>query len=263
MRKVLHAGPMDKPRIREIIDIIEETQKVKTFIVIDEEISKKGKPGQFAMLWVPKSEEIPISISNIQGNEVWFTVSRVGETTKKLHKMRRGDLIGVRGPYGNSFDLNYKEIIVVGGGYGIAPLAFAAETAKKNNSKIYVFIGAKTRSELIFIERLKKTTDKLYISTDDGTMGFKGFVTDLFLEKLDNGIVKGETILTCGPEAMIYKVYKIGESYNINVQASLERYMMCGIGICGSCALGRYRVCIDGPVFNMQMLKEVEDWIKK
>ncbi|MGQ4892532.1 MAG: dihydroorotate dehydrogenase electron transfer subunit [Candidatus Njordarchaeia archaeon] len=253
----------DRPRIVEITDIQIETPKVKTFKFKDDYISENSRPGQFLMIWVPKSGEIPISVSNVivERKEVWITIAKVGETTAKMHGYKVGDKIGVRGPYGNGFDIDYDEILFIGGGYGVAPLVFASELAKKNGSKIYGIVGAKTKQDLLFINRVKRVTEKFWITTEDGSLGVKGVVTDLLERILTKKVLEPDVMLTCGPEGMIAKVYEIAKKFNISIQASLERYMKCGIGICGSCAIGEYRVCIDGPVFNTEMLRKVEPYL--
>ena len=250
----------DRPRTHKITEIVRETHKVKTYKFFDEHLALHAKPGQFLMLWIPGVDEIPISISKVNRAtfEVWITVARVGDATSKLDAFKEGDVIGVRGPYGTAFTIDdYKKILIIGGGYGIAPLAFLAEEAHRLGKLLNVIIGAKTKEDLFFVNRFKKVTKALLISTDDGSFGVKGFTTDVYLSFLESTSTKPDVVLTCGPEKMMAKVYSISEKFGIPVQASLERYMKCGIGICGSCALGPYRVCIDGPVFTSDMLKEV------
>ncbi|MCD6484360.1 MAG: dihydroorotate dehydrogenase electron transfer subunit [Candidatus Odinarchaeota archaeon] len=256
----------DKPRVHKISEIVKETHKVKTYKFFDEHLALSAKPGQFLMLWIPGVDEIPISISNVDRTtfEVWITVARVGDATSILDTLKKGDEIGVRGPYGTAFTIDdYRRILIIGGGYGIAPLAFLAEEAHKSGKLLDVIIGAKTKEDLFFVDRFKKVAKTLLISTDDGSFGVKGFTTDLYISFLKSASTKPDVVLTCGPEKMMAKVYLISKKYEIPVQASLERYMKCGIGICGSCALGPYRVCIDGPVFTSNMLKKVSNELGK
>lgn len=256
----------DKPRVHEIIEIVKETYKVKTYKFIDKTIAVNAKPGQFLMLWIPGTDEIPISISNVNKTsfEVWITVARVGEATTKLDTYKVGDKIGVRGPYGTAFTIGkYEHLLIIGGGYGIAPLAFLSEVAYNMGKHVDVIIGARTKKDLFFVDRFRRASHNLLISTDDGSIGEKGFVTDLYASYLNSSEKNPDVVLTCGPEKMMAKVYSISEEYKIPVQASLERYMKCGIGICGSCAIGPFRVCIDGPVFTSEMLKNISHELGK
>jgi dihydroorotate dehydrogenase electron transfer subunit len=148
--------------------------------------------------------------------------------------------------------------LVVAGGMGIAPLAPLIEISKARGINIDLALGAKTSEELLFQNRLKDCCDKLFIATDDGSKGYHGFVSDMVEEILER---EGyDEILTCGPEPMIKKVVDIAKPKNIPVQASLERFMKCGVGICDSCAINGLHVCKDGPVFSDKILSELNDF---
>ena len=248
-------------RTVKIEKIVDENPKVKTFYFRDR-LCLEAKPGQFLMVWIPGVDEIPLSVSGVYSNGLAsVTVARVGEATEAMHRLKPNNLIGVRGPLGNSFEISKGKILLVGGGTGMAPLAFLAEKLAENSSEITFIIGAKSAQELLFLERIKKTLSqlksKIIVMTEDGSLGQKGVATD----PLDNLLreEKYDMIYACGPEPMIEKVFLAAEEANIPFQASLERIMRCGIGICGSCMLGRYRVCRDGPVFTSQRLREVID----
>jgi dihydroorotate dehydrogenase electron transfer subunit len=181
----------------------------------------------------------------------------VGEASNALFNLKEGDKIGVRGPYGNGFELKGKKILFVGGGTGVAMIAPAVEEAVRKNISSTVIIGVKNKSELFFEDRFKKCGAQVYVSTDDGSKGYKGFASDLTKELLSKG--KFASVLTCGPEIMMKKLLDICK--NIPFQASLERYMKCGIGLCGQCCIGiGSRVCKEGPVFDGKMLKNFEDF---
>jgi dihydroorotate dehydrogenase electron transfer subunit len=137
----------------------------------------------------------------------------------------------------------------------MAPLAPAIEDAQKSGKSVTTAIGARTASELLFVERMKKSS-KVYTSTDDGSAGYNGFVPALASEIL--GKNKFEMMITCGPEIMIKKIFELGEKHKIPVQASIERYMKCGVGLCDACSIGGYLVCKDGPIFTYQQLKNTE-----
>lgn len=248
-----------KPKVRPISDIVVETPTVKTFYVECPEIASTVHPGQFLMVWVIGVDEVPIAVSEVrEGRILGLTVAKVGDATSQLHELDKGDKIGIRGPYGNWFDLSGDRIVMVGGGYGIAPLAFCADVALSEGKKVKVILGAKTANELVLLRRLKKLGANLLITTDDGSAGMKGFATDA-LERI---LLEEEfdLCLTCGPEKMMKKVVEITSSKGIRTQVSLERYMKCGIGLCGQCCIDPFghRVCTEGPVFYPQQLGDVE-----
>jgi len=214
------------------------------------------------MIWLPGFDEIPMSISstNAKGSAS-VTVANVGEATRLLHRKERGDVIGVRGPFGNNFDPVEGSLLLIGGGTGIAPLAFLSEKLAKQASRVTFLLGARTREELLFLSRIKrilqKAGGKVIACTEDGSYGYTGVVTKLVEETLAEG--KFDAIYACGKEAMLLKVFTLAQKHGIPLQASLERLMRCAIGLCGSCAIGRYRVCVDGPVFTGEQLREVRD----
>lgn len=245
---------MNIPKITKILDIQNEAKNVKT---ITFKYPNKSKPGQFFMIWIPGVDEIPMSVSYLDKNIKGITFKKIGDATSALYKLKKGDRIGVRGPYGNGFQLKGKQVLFVGGGTGIATIAPAVEHTVKNKNKATVIIGAKTKDELFFEDRLKKCGAKILVSTDDGSKGFKGFVTDLVQDILKKENI--DSIMTCGPEQMLKTL--LTYSNNIYFQASLERYMKCALGICGQCCVGEgLRVCMDGPIFDGETLKNVTDF---
>jgi dihydroorotate dehydrogenase electron transfer subunit len=245
---------MNIPKITKIIESKREAADIKT---ITFNYPKEIESGQFFMIWIPDVDEVPMSVSYINGDIKGITFRKVGDATNALFKLKPGDKIGIRGPYGNGFKIKGKHILFVGGGTGIATLAPAVEEALKKNIPSTVVIGMKTKNEIFFKNRLKKSGAKVIISTDDGSEGLEGYASDAAKEILKKE--KIDAVLTCGPEAMM----KILLTYfkNISFQASLERYMKCSIGICGQCCIGKgLRVCIDGPIFDGKTLKNVEDF---
>ena len=248
-------------RTVKIEKVVDENPNVKTFYFRDR-LCLEAKPGQFLMVWIPGVDEIPLSVSGVYSNGLAsVTVARVGEATEAMHRLKPNNLIGVRGPFGNSFEISKGKILLVGGGTGMAPLAFLAEKLAEKLCEITFIIGAKSAQELLFLERIEKTLSqlksKIIVMTEDGSLGQKGVATD----PLDNLLreEKYDMIYACGPEPMIKKAFLAAEEANTPFQASLERIMRCGIGICGSCMLGKYRVCRDGPVFSSHQLREVID----
>jgi len=248
---------INRPRIVRIQEIREENPKVKTFVFHDKHCAEANS-GQFVMVWIPRVDEVPMSLSSVSSNGFSsITVAEVGEATQTLHERKIGDVIGIRGPYGKGFVLTSGTVMIVGGGTGLVPLMPLAESLAKISAKISFLAGAKSRNELLFLDRIKKVVSKVDVTTEDGSQGAKGLVTDLAEQILKKE--KFDMIYACGPEKMMLEMFLLAEQYNTPFQASLERYIRCGIGICGSCCMGEYRICKDGPVFSGGQLRKVKD----
>lgn len=247
-------------RTTRILDVKTESPTVKTFTFKDK-ICAKAVPGQFIMLWIPGVDEIPLSISGIHEDAVSVTVAKVGEATEALHMRGKNDIIGLRGPFGRGFTLKKGNVLLVGGGTGLAPLRFLTQKLLETEAAITFLMGAKTRVELLFLEEMEELLTKyegrFLASTEDGTHGVKGVVTDLLEEILSNA--RFEIAYACGPEPMLVEVFNKAQEHRVPLEVSLERLMRCAIGICGSCVLGKYRVCRDGPVFSLEQLREMKN----
>jgi len=245
---------MEIPEVLKIKYVVKENYKTKTFF-----FNKKieAEPGQFMMVWIPRADEKPFAVSFT--NPFGITVCKAGTISSKLLVMKEGYKLGIRGPYGHGFKLKGKKICLVGGGYGIIPLALLSEKAKKKRIKVTTIIGAKTKNDLFFLNRLRKSS-KVLITTDDGSLGRKGFATDALKDFLKEE--KFDCVYTCGPEIMMKRVFEICENNGIECQISLERYMKCGFGVCGSCCLDDALVCKDGPVFNSDQLRRLSEFGK-
>ena len=245
---------MDTPTIYTIQKSIRETRDIKTLIFPYEQ---QIIPGQFFMIWIPGVDEIPMSVSYIEEKNKGITFRNIGDATNALFTFEKGDKIGVRGPYGHGFEYSGNHLLFVGGGTGIAMIAPAVEHVRKQAKKVTCILGAKTKDELFFVERIKKTGATVILSTDDGSMGFKGFASDIAVQILKKE--KIDSIYTCGPEPMMKSLFE--QSLDVPFQASLERYMKCGVGICGQCCIGEgIRVCLDGPVFDRKKLQKFKDF---
>jgi len=246
-------------RTKPIVRIDAESPTVKTFIFKDKQCAR-AKPGQFLMLWIPSVDEVPLSIMDAkEDGTVAVSVKAVGEATRVLHQKRTGETIGVRGPFGNSFMMRGHKILVVGGGTGIAPLLFLTRNLASKAVNTTFMLGAQTKGELLFrseLQKLEKKKVRLLTSTEDGSSGLMGLCTEPVEQMLIEE--KFDMIYACGPEQMILKVFELAENHKVNMQASLERLMRCAVGLCGSCVIGKYRVCADGPVFTSRQLREVK-----
>ena len=243
------------PTICKIEKVIDETPTVRTLIFSDD-VMCDVKPGQFAMVWVPGVNELPMSVMiSEETGKAAFTIRKYGQASTALYNTKEGQLIGVRGPYGNSFTIKEGKLLLVGGGTGLVPLMRFLKWIKPTDD-ITMIMGAKTKTEVFFEDYAKRLLEKnnhdVIVATEDGTYGQKGLVTDVMDELCQNTNFDG--VYTCGPELMMSKVVQIGSSKGMFVQASLERMMKCGVGICGSCCVNEDLVCRDGTVFDGEHL---------
>jgi len=248
-------------RIAEIVDAKRENCAVKTFTFVDK-LCGKAEPGQFVMVWIPGVDEIPMSLSAITSEGLTsITVHEVGEASIALNQKEKGDQIGIRGPFGNGFVPAGGNVMIVGGGTGLAPLMPLTEKLAKVADKITVMSGVKCQDNLLFLDRidniLSEVNSETVFTTEDGSYGIECLVTDQVEQKLMKE--NFDMVYTCGPEQMMYNMFLLAEQYKVPLQASLERIMRCAIGLCGSCQIGKLRVCKDGPVLNSEQLRSVKE----
>jgi len=243
---------MDRPSVVKVLENREEAENIKT---IKLGTTIQAKPGQFVMLWLPGIGEKPFTLSKI-GKTPEITYDVKGKFTKALFDLEKGDSAGIRGPYGKGWDIsNKKNIAIVAGGIGLAPLLSLIESQKAHFTVIY---GARSKDLLVFKKRLDGSGAKSVYTTDDGSFGKHCYACDALAGVLEGD--KFDLVLTCGPERLMKRVVDICLNNKMRCQASLERYMKCGIGICGSCALDPSGLCVckDGPVFTAEQLKGSE-----
>lgn len=223
-------------------------------------IARKASPGEFVQVRVSAGAtpllRRPFSIFRAAGREIEIIYQVVGEATEILTRRRPGELLDIIGPLGNGFDLALgafpgRTQVLVAGGMGVAPLFFLAEKLKNNRRA--VLLGAKTKSHILCEKQFKRLGCAVKISTDDGSRGHKGRVTDLLKHLLSTIDYRPSTIYACGPRPMLKEISALSCRLHIPAQVSLEEHMACGIGACLGCAVdtrdGYQRVCKDGPVF--------------
>ena len=246
------------PKTYPIAEIKQETEHVKTFTF---PVSFGAKPGQFLMAWLPGVDEIPMSIAMDDGKETRITFFDVGDTTKALFRLSSGDLVGLRGPFGTHYAWKPRQhLILVAGGYGAAPMYFVAKEAIKDDCTIDFIVGARSQAHLLYLEEirsLKNTT--LHVATDDGSLGHKGYNTEV-LEKL---LPQHDTsVFACGPEMMLKRISTICAEKKVSCAMSLERYMKCGYGLCGNCVMDPLgiRLCVDGPVVKNEVCVQLTEF---
>lgn len=240
----------DIPKLMDIADIIQEAKGQKSFFF---KHSLECKPGQFIMVWLPGIDEKPMAVSYLSKKEFAFTSNAIGNFTRKLDALKKGDKLGIRGPYGTSFSIK-ENSCVVGGGVGMASVSTLIDILKNP----IVINGARSKEHLIYLKRFKNKN--MIVATDDGSFGRKGFTTDILREVLENKKNKIKIVYTCGPEIMMKKVFEICEKYKVECEASLERMMKCGFGVCGACMADDRLVCVDGPVFKSNELRKMPEF---
>jgi len=215
-------------------------------------------PGQFAQVLVADSPSTflrrPFSIHSVDysRNSFRLLIQIRGEGTRHLSELTEGDLLNIIFPLGNSFSLPAtKEVLLVGGGAGVAPLLFFAQLLSQNHIHPTILLGFRTKEEVSEIEEYSKY-GKVLITTDDGTEGEKGMVINHSVFR--SGLPGFKKIYSCGPAAMMKAVAGIAREHNTDCEVSLENTMACGFGVCLCCITptdkGNERVCVEGPVFN-------------
>lgn len=289
----------DIPKSIPIKKVITENPYVKTFVFSAEDFAPgKGLaaiPGQFVNLWLPGVAEKPMSVAYCDEKEFWITIFAVGEFSKAMHEKKEGDLVGVRGPYGTGFHFEKGErLVLMAGGYGAAPLYFVTREALKKGCDIDFVIGARGKDYLLYLDRIKELEDDagsdsgsvtLYIATDDGSEGEKGYnvvILKRLFEEMKAGkamkvICEGDVckreevtvkpidwVMTCGPELMMKAVSDMCFEEKVKAQLSIERYMKCGFGVCGQCCVddSGVRTCKEGPIFDNDKARKITEFGK-
>jgi len=243
--------PLHTPRTVKLDRIIDETPSIRSFWFSDTTLHH-ANPGQFAMVWVPGIDEVPMSVLAIHGkSEAGVVIKKGGPVSTALWEKKVGDIFFVRGPYGHPFSVgHHHKLLVVGGGTGLVPLLSLLVHFRGRD--VTLITGARTSNELLFKDWLiadsKEHQFKLIFATDDGTYGEKNQVPKVAEEIL--GKERFDAVYTCGPEPMMKKIYDLATKMHCHIQVSLERVFKCGVGICAACVIGPYLVCHDGPVFS-------------
>lgn len=215
------------------------------------------RPGQFLMVWLPGIDEKPYTVSYHSEKRFGITIEAKGIFSQKAVTLDKGDLVGIRGPFGNGFTFDTKSrAAVVAGGCGMAPLAPLVEQLPEATCVIH---GARSKEFILYPDRFRTARQ---FCTDDGSFGQKGLVTDLLKKEIQSGSTF-DMVYACGPEIMMAAVFAVCEAHQIPCQVSLERYMRCGFGVCGACVCGRQVVCKDGPVFGSNQIRKMKDFNTK
>lgn len=232
---------------------VQENYRTHT-LVLDHDL-QDAYAGQFVMVWLPGIGEKPFSLAGIDPLAV--TVTEVGAFSRALCKLTKNESIWIRGPFGQGFDLQGQRHLVVGGGYGAAPLSLLAKEAVKRGDAVHVCLGARTSNDLLLVENFKSLGCEVSITTDDSSLGHVGVVTDI-LPNVQRSF-NASTLYACGPIPMLTALACWCRQIELSAQLSWEAHMRCGIGLCGSCELddetrksaglpAGWLTCRDGPV---------------
>ena len=263
-----------KPIQAEILEVIEETPTIKTFVVAPKE-TMGFEAGQFMEVTVPGVGEAPFTPSSAPSvkDKIDFTIMNVGRVTDAIHKMGKGGTVGVRGPMGKGYpldDFKGKEILIVGGGVGLAPLRslFLALVERLDDFKKILFCyGARTPQDIVYKQlvldkwqKLNPSKIEFRLTVDEGDKTWKGTVGVVTTVVKDLGLNLSNSIaIACGPPVMMkfatFRLVELGYPDQA-IYLSMEKNMSCGIGKCGHCMLGEYMVCKDGPVLTYDLIKD-------
>ncbi|MCX8083586.1 MAG: dihydroorotate dehydrogenase electron transfer subunit [Calditerrivibrio sp.] len=251
--------------IGKIIENRKLNEKYYYMVIENEDFAKEAKVGQFLMVQSKEYDYIndpilrrPFGVCDVDEARGVFSILYmiVGKGTMLMTTFRSGSKIHFSTPLGNSFTIKkHEKVALVGGGIGIAPLYFLAKTLKKNCCEVDLYYGGQSFSDIVFLEEFEKITDNIFITTNDGTLGVKGLVTEPFEQYID----KYNMVYACGPKKMLEATANISIKNNKTIEVSLDERMACGLGACLGCMVYlkdemgneiQKRCCVEGPVFD-------------
>ncbi|MGC8764765.1 MAG: sulfide/dihydroorotate dehydrogenase-like FAD/NAD-binding protein [Brevinematia bacterium] len=221
-------------------------------------VARKAEAGQFVIVRATeKGERVPLTIADFDRENGTITIvfQEVGKTTHKLGMLKAGDyILDFLGPQGNPTEVeDFGNVVVIGGGIGIAPVYPLARKLKEFKNNVTAIIGYRSKDYVFWENKMKSVSDELIIGTNDGSYGKKGFVTDFLKELIDNGR-KIDRIFAIGPAIMMKAVSDLTRLYKIKTIVSLNSLMVCGMGMCGACRVTVDNktkfTCMDGPDFD-------------
>ncbi len=243
---------------------------IKLFKVQAPAIANRAKPGQFVILRMDeRGERFPLTLVDWEREEGAITLicQEVGVSTHKLDTLEVGDdILDIVGPLGNPSDVRaHSPVVVIGGGVGMATAYPIAKALKQEGNKVTSIVGARTRDLVIMKEEMRSVSDEFHICTDDGSLGFKGFVSDLLRALIEKGH-KFHFAYAVGPPLMMKAVSDVTRFYSIKTTVSLNPVMVDGMGMCGACRVtvgGQTKfACVDGPEFDAHQV-DFDELIKR
>jgi len=246
------------PKKFRVVNIEELAPGIKRIVVHAPLIARKAKAGQFVILRVDEhGERFPLTLVDWKPDEGLITMifQEIGVSTRKLGKLKAGDhIMDIVGPLGNPTEIeNYGEVAVIGGGVGTALIYPWIRALKSRGNRIVTILGARTKSLLLLEDKLRELSDEIYISTDDGSKGIKGFTSDILKKLLEEGR-RFDLVMAAGPVPMMRAVAEVTRPYKMKTIVSLNPIMVDGTGMCGGCRVkigGEIKfACVDGPEFD-------------
>lgn len=252
---------MNEIKIKQVL-----SEGVKDFVVESPVIARKRKAGQFVIVRINEDgERIPLTIvdSDPKAGTIRLIFQEVGKTTCAMGELEEGDsILDVVGPLGKATHVEkIGTVVCVGGGIGVAPVYPIAKAMKEAGNKIISIIGARNKDLLILEQEMTDVSDQILVTTDDGSYGRHGFVTDAIQQLIDDG-VKIDLVLAIGPVVMMRAVSNLTKKYDIPTQVSLNSIMVDGTGMCGGCRVSigdkTKFVCVDGPEFDGHLVNYEE-----
>ena len=232
--------------------------KIQCIVLSAPLVAQKAEPGQFVMVRVhKKGKRIPLSLADFspQQNTITIVFQEIGKTTHQLGILNKGDSIpDLLGPQGNPTEIkNFGNVVVVGGGIGVAPVFPLARKLKEAGNHVTAILGYRSKKYLFWEEKLRSVANQALIATNDGSYGKKGFVTDVLAEMMASK-KKIDRVLAIGPAVMMKAISDLTRTSEIKTIVSLNSLMVCGMGMCGACRVTvknetRF-TCMDGPDFD-------------
>lgn len=247
------------PQAMRIRTITAENARTRT-LALDGALD--AAPGQFVMAWLPGIDEKPFSLAG--ADPVSLTVAAIGPFSREIGQLRVGERLWLRGPLGRGFQMpaEQRHALLIGGGYGVAPLKFLAQRLLAGGHTVSMIIGARSEEDLLLTEAVARLGVALWTTTEDGSAGIQGLVTDAIMPAIAAAGGVPPVVYACGPTGMLRAVAAICNRQQMPFQLSWEAHMRCGIGLCGSCEVGAgWLTCLDGPVFDFDPLEGVS-WDK-
>ncbi|MGQ9624891.1 MAG: sulfide/dihydroorotate dehydrogenase-like FAD/NAD-binding protein [Candidatus Bathycorpusculaceae bacterium] len=251
----------------EILANKELAPKIRLFKVSAPEIAEKAKPGQFIIVVInEKGERIPLTIAGYDAKKgtITFVFNEVGKTTKQLGLLKKGDYIwNITGPLGNPSEIKkFGNVLCVAGGVMIAPMLLQIQALREAGNTITSVVGARIKELLFFVDEMKALSRKLYVATDDGSVGYKGldFLREILAKE------KFDRCIAMGPVVMMKNICEITKPFGIPTVVTLTPIMVDGMGMCGVCRVsvgGKMKFgCVDGPEFDGHMV-DFDELIKR
>lgn len=253
----MHHKVNTEPRAFTIDRMWDEAENIRTFVFKG---TLNSQPGQFCMLWLPGFDEKPFSIARDYDGEIWLTICKVGPATNHLFEIKPGDRVGLRGSFGHGFSVvENKKVVLVGGGYGTAPLHNTGRAHQEAGSEVTMIIGARSKNLLIWEKASHDSGFRTLVATNDGSAGIEGFTTHILEDLLAKE--KIDLVQTCGPEKMMKAIAEMCIAKDIPCEVSVERYMKCGFGVCGQCVTETgEKMCQTGPVVPAEKAMTFSDF---